>query len=95
MKTVASGTAYFLIIALYVAGHIVVHHPADIAFVNTHAESYCSTHHLSSTLEKTPHRFISAVSAHAGMVAHRTYALRAERLVEIFGTVARQTIGYA
>ncbi len=59
LHAVASGTPYLLIVALNVAGHVVVDHPADIAFVDTHSESHGGTHHLHVAVDKTVLRTVA------------------------------------
>ena len=45
-ESVASGPPYLLIVAFYIAGDIVVHHPAHIALIDSHAKGDCSADHL-------------------------------------------------
>ena len=54
-QTVAAGASNLLVVAFDSAGEVVVHHPADVALVDAHAEGHCGTYHLHAAVEEGAH----------------------------------------
>ncbi len=74
LHPVAARTPDLLIIALNVARHIVVNHPADITLVDTHTESHRGTHHLHIAVDKLLLSQIALRHRQTRMIDHRTVA---------------------
>ena len=92
LHAVASGTPDLLIVALDVARHIVVDHPADIALVDTHSECHRGADNLHFAVDETVLRAVALLDGEAGMIDHRAIAEGQQILVHRLGCLAADAV---
>src|SRR6056297_3313883 len=67
-QTVATATTNFLIVTLYVFGHIVMDYPTYIAFINAHPKGNGGHDYRCAVIDKVFLYLITGFSIHSGMV---------------------------
>jgi len=90
--SVASGTAYFLVVVLDTSGHIIMYDPTHIAFIYSHPEGNGCTDHVYPVVDKIILCLFALNRRESGMIGNGLDPVRREFFCQVLCTVPAHAV---